>query len=155
MKAKITMMMGPAEVHEFKEGSGRITVQKCSGTVDGVEYGEMLLKAFNGDAARMVANTELTVKPDDRRRDGDPPSFVLVSKRPSGGARMASGGGGLTPGQFCLQQRGMLAVAALTQAVEMVKGTDEKALPLADKMFDWLRNKSQIEIEETHVKGGA
>jgi hypothetical protein len=36
VRAKIAMMMGPAEVHEFKEGSGRITVQKCSGTVDGV-----------------------------------------------------------------------------------------------------------------------
>lgn len=151
MKLTIIKTIGEPKTIACK-GDTKLTIQRCAGTLDGKEFAEMLVKAFNGDAARILPGKPIPVKPDEYRRDGDPPSYMVVPEHKGRPSRVSSSSG-LNPAQFCLQQRATLAVAALTQAVEMVKGTDKKAIPLANDMFDWLRAKSLIELEENKVKG--
>jgi hypothetical protein len=161
MRLKIEKVLADPVARDIRrEGQEplKLTTARVAGTVDGERHGEMLVKAWNGDETLIVAGAELYAKADEKRREGDPPSFVVGPIKAAGSGRggaRGGGGGGLSAGQFCLQQRGMLAVAALAQAVEMVKGTDKKAIPLADEMFKWLREKSLIEVEENAAKGGA
>ena len=128
------------------------------GTLDGKPVAGVTVKAWNGDAKRLAAGSAVEVKLDEKARDGETAYVVLPERKPGGAKGGYAGGavrGGLTPMQFLLDQRAQMAIAALEQAVEMTKGTDQKALPLADKMFEWLRTKSLIGLEEEAGKGGA
>lgn len=152
MKLKIERILKPLTEKKASpeaEKPWTLSWTAIDGTLDGKPV-SCVVKAWNGDSKRINVGAELDVKLDEKARDGET-AYVVIPERKPGGKGGFVGGvsrGGMTPMQFLLDQRGKLASVALTEAVAMVKGTDQKALPVAGEMFKWLCEMSAIGIEE-------
>lgn len=154
MKLNIERILKPLTEKTGNRPDGtpwKFSFTDVDGKLDGKPVAGVTLKAWNGDAKRIAAGAELEVKLDEKARDGET-AYVVMPERKTGGGKGGFGAGaargGLTPMQFLLDQRGKLASVALTEAVAMVKGTEQKALPVAGEMFKWLCEMSAIGIEE-------
>lgn len=155
MKLKIERILKPLTEktgNSSKDGKPwKMSWTAVDGKLDGKAVAGATVKAWNGDAKRIVVGAELDVEPDERSTSGN--SYV-VSKRKALGNDSGGGYRGMDKMQFLLDQNAKLAIAALAGAVEMVKGTPDKVIPLATQMHTWLREKSMIVVQEEAAKGG-
>jgi len=163
MKMKIDKVLAaPVARNIPREGQEplKLTTVKVSGTVDGERHEIMQAKAWNGDAALIVDGAELYAKVDDKRRDGEPPSFMIgeIKAPAKNGQRFGGPRSGMSDMQFIVLRRSDLLKCATDNAVEMCRKANgevdiKKVRPTAEIVFKFLLEKSLLPIEENRVIG--
>lgn len=161
MKMKIEKVLAaPVARNIPREGQEplKLTIVRVSGTVDGERHELMQAKAWNGDAALIVAGAELYAKVDDKRREGDPPSFMVGEiKAPAKNSQRYGGQrSGMSDMQFIVLRRSDLLKCATDNAVEMCRNQNgvvdaKKVRATAKTVFEFLLEESLLPIEEKRV----
>lgn len=163
MKMKIEKVLAPAIVKTIpREGQEplKLTIVKVCGTVDGERFEMMQAKAWNGDAALIVAGADLYAKVDDKRREWDPPSFMVgeIKSPAKNNQRFGGPRAGMSDMQFIILRRSDLLKCATDNAVEMCRGENgvvdsDKVRAAAKKVFEFLLQESLLPVEEKRVIG--